>query len=132
MATEQTDTPVNVGSTNNNPKPAGTTVGASTAELPDRTLPKISKAQAKKDAKKEAKREMKKELSNDKAPAQKKSVPEKTTNAKNARDQKSTSEDSDSMFRVGFLADVYKERPLGSKGTEKVITRCKSWVDAGP
>lgn len=34
-------------------------------------------------------------------------------------------EDPDSMFKVGFLSDVYQERPIGSEGVSKVITRCK-------
>jgi glutaminyl-tRNA synthetase len=32
-------------------------------------------------------------------------------------------EDPDSMFKVGFLADVYNEKPIGSEGVKKVITR---------
>lgn len=34
-------------------------------------------------------------------------------------------EDPESMFKVGFLSDVYQERPVGSGGISKVITRCK-------
>ena len=34
--------------------------------------------------------------------------------------------DPDSMFKVGFLADVYQERPVGPGGISKVITRCES------
>ena len=34
--------------------------------------------------------------------------------------------DPDSMFKVGFLADVYQERPVGSGGISKVVTRCES------
>lgn len=37
---------------------------------------------------------------------------------------KTAPEDPDSMFKVGFLAEVYQERPVGSEGVEKVITRC--------
>ena len=33
-------------------------------------------------------------------------------------------EDPDSMFKVGFLSEVYQERPIGSQGTSKVVTRC--------
>lgn len=33
--------------------------------------------------------------------------------------------DPDSMFKVGFLADVYQERPVGSEGISKVVTRCE-------
>jgi len=32
-------------------------------------------------------------------------------------------EDPDSMFKVGFLADVYQERAVGPGGIEKVVTR---------
>ena len=34
-------------------------------------------------------------------------------------------EDPQSMFKVGFLSDVYHERPIGPDGITKVITRCK-------
>ena len=34
-------------------------------------------------------------------------------------------EDPESMFKVGFLSDVYQERPIGPGGIKKVITRCK-------
>ena len=34
-------------------------------------------------------------------------------------------EDPESMFKVGFLSDVYQERPVGSEGVSRVITRCK-------
>ena len=34
-------------------------------------------------------------------------------------------EDPESMFKVGFLSDVYQERPVGPEGIKKVITRCK-------
>ncbi len=32
--------------------------------------------------------------------------------------------DLDAMFKVGFLADVYQERPKSSEGIQKVVTRC--------
>jgi len=32
--------------------------------------------------------------------------------------------DPDAMFKVGFLADVYQERPKSSEGIQKVVTRC--------
>ena len=32
-------------------------------------------------------------------------------------------EGTDSIFNVGFLADVYKEKPIGSAGTSKIVTR---------
>ena len=34
-------------------------------------------------------------------------------------------EDPQSMFKVGFLSDVYHDRPIGPDGITKVITRCK-------
>ena len=37
-------------------------------------------------------------------------------------------EDPESMFKVGFLSDVYQERPVGPGGIGKVITRCKSII----
>ena len=38
---------------------------------------------------------------------------------------KASVEDPESMFKVGFLSDVYQERPVGPAGISKVITRCK-------
>ena len=35
-------------------------------------------------------------------------------------------EDPQSMFKVGFLSDVYQERPIELDGITKVITRCKT------
>lgn len=35
----------------------------------------------------------------------------------------STTNDPDALFEVGFLADVYQEKPVGSPGTEEVVTR---------
>lgn len=37
---------------------------------------------------------------------------------------KSAPEDPDSMFKVGFLAEVYQERPVGPQSISKVVTRC--------
>lgn len=34
-----------------------------------------------------------------------------------------TPNDPESMFKVGFLDDVYHERPIGSSGIDKVVTR---------
>lgn len=34
-------------------------------------------------------------------------------------------EDPESMFKVGFLSEVYQERPVGPEGINKVITRCQ-------
>jgi len=39
---------------------------------------------------------------------------------------KAVPEDPESMFKVGFLADVYQERPKGYEGREKIITRVRS------
>ena len=36
---------------------------------------------------------------------------------------KDTSIDPESIFKLGFLADVYNERPVGSEGISKVVTR---------
>jgi len=33
-------------------------------------------------------------------------------------------EDPDSMFKVGFLSEVYQERPVKPDGISKVVTRC--------
>ena len=38
---------------------------------------------------------------------------------------KPSTDDHESMFKVGFLSDVYQERPIGPEGISKVITRCK-------
>ena len=69
--------------------------------LPDRT--KQSKP------KKEKPSKAKKEPSAPKNPVKTKQKPE----------AKPSPTDPDAMFKVGFLADVYNERPV-----EKVITRC--------
>ena len=37
----------------------------------------------------------------------------------------SVPEDPESMFKVGFLADVYQERPLGHDGSTKIVTRVR-------
>ena len=41
-------------------------------------------------------------------------------------------EDPESMFKVGFLSDVYQERPVGPGGISKVITRCKLTIQYFP
>ena len=46
--------------------------------------------------------------------------------AKREPTAKSAPEDPDSMFKVGFLAEVYKERPIEPQGISKVVTRCMS------
>ena len=43
--------------------------------------------------------------------------------AKNPPSAKDVVVDPDSMFKVGFLADVYDERPVGQNGIQKVVTR---------
>lgn len=45
--------------------------------------------------------------------------------AKKESAAKPSVEDPESMFKVGFLSDVYQERPVGPDGINKVITRCK-------
>ncbi|KAL9103639.1 MAG: hypothetical protein Q9163_001334 [Psora crenata] len=103
--------------------PPGRTASSapSTATLAERPSPSISKAKAKKEAKKEAKKDVKKAHAEVKPPhsvtASKAPAP-KATNASQA-----SLEDPDSMFKVGFLADVYAERPVGSAGRERVVTR---------
>ena len=37
---------------------------------------------------------------------------------------KSAPDDPESMFKVGFLAEVYQERPIGPHSISKVVTRC--------
>ena len=37
---------------------------------------------------------------------------------------KSAPDDPESMFKVGFLAEVYQERPIGPQSISKVVTRC--------
>lgn len=48
--------------------------------------------------------------------------------AKKESAAKPSVEDPESMFKVGFLSDVYHERPVGPEGISKVITRCKCTV----
>ena len=45
--------------------------------------------------------------------------------AKKESTTKPSVEDPESMFKVGFLSDVYQERPVGPDSISKVITRCK-------
>ena len=53
-------------------------------------------------------------------------LPKGPTPPKSKRDPaaKPPSEDPDSMFKVGFLADVYQERAIGPESISKVVTRC--------
>lgn len=91
----------------------------STTSLPERPAePKISKAAAKKEAKKAANKALKNE-----AKKESQSTPSKPTQPPKVHD---AVEDPDSMFKVGFLADVYKERPANSEGISGVVTRCGS------
>lgn len=71
---------------------------------------------------------------NSKTPKVKKEKAPKTPNppkgptppkAKKESAAKPSVEDPESMFKVGFLSDVYQERPVGPDGISKVITRCK-------
>lgn len=95
----------------------------STTSLPERPAePKISKAAAKKEAKKAANKALKNE-----AKKESQSTPSKPTQTPKVHDASVTAEDPDSMFKVGFLADVYKERPANSEGISGVITRCGSF-----
>lgn len=41
----------------------------------------------------------------------------------NRKHPATTANDPDAMFKVGFLADVYQERPVGSPRIEEVVTR---------
>lgn len=45
---------------------------------------------------------------------------------------KPSAEDPESMFKVGFLSDVYQERPVRPEGITKVITRCKTSIRDRP
>ena len=91
-----------------------------------------SKAKLKKEAKKAAKKEAKKDINGEdgKARASKPTASTLSSRSKPAthNSSKANAEDPDSMFKVGFLADVYKERPVGSAGIQSVITRCKGWI----
>ena len=51
---------------------------------------------------------------------------------KKAMITKPSVEDPESMFKVGFLSDVYQERPVGPEGINKVITRCKLSIQGCP
>lgn len=55
----------------------------------------------------------------EKNPKEKKPKPEKAESKRAAP----ASNDPDAMFKVGFLADVYKERPLESTVNKQVVTR---------
>lgn len=104
------------------PNAAPTTSVEPAVSLPERPAePKISKGAAKKEAKKAANKAIKQE-SKKEAP----SKPPKPTPSTKAQDGSLFVEDPDYMFRVGFLADVYKERPAGSPGINGVVTRCGS------
>ena len=45
---------------------------------------------------------------------------------KRAAAPKAVNEDPESMFKVGFLSDVYQERPLGHDGISKIYTRVRT------
>ena len=101
--------------------PTPTMAMDSAATLPERPAePKISKAAAKKEAKKAANKAIKQESK--KEPSSKASS--KQSSSTKAQTSSLHAEDPEYMFKVGFLADVYKERPVGSEGIKGVITRC--------
>ncbi len=81
--------------------------------------PKISKGAAKKEAKKAANKALKQEA---KRENQSKSSSE--TASSSTQKPPTQEDDPDSMFKVGFLADVYNERPAGSDGISGIVTRC--------
>ena len=62
---------------------------------------------------------------NSKPPKAKKEKAPTPSKAKKEPAAKPSVEDPESMFKVGFLSDVYQERPIGAEGISKVITRCK-------
>lgn len=107
-----------------NPTPADVHAGrnkVATTVLAERPAePKISKGAAKKEAKKAANKAIKQESKKEHAS---KTV-SKTTPLPSHQTTSAQAEDPDSMFKVGFLADVYKERPVGSDGVTGVVTRC--------
>lgn len=91
----------------------------------DDSVPKISKGKAKKDAKKEAKKEMKNQAAKEKS-TKAKTPAEPPNRAQKDGASRSAVEDPDFMFKAGFLADVYNERPKGKNGIDRVVTRCES------
>lgn len=96
---------------------------ASASGLPERSAePKISKAAAKKEAKKAANKAIKNEAKKEAL-----SKPSKQPPTSKLQDISASIEDPESMFRVGFLADVYRERPANSEGITGVVTRCGSF-----
>lgn len=46
-----------------------------------------------------------------------------TVKPKHVAVNKVNTEDAESMFKVGFLSDVYQERPIGYEGISKIVTR---------
>ena len=113
-----------VSNPDNPPTASGPVPATSTdlsATLPSRPAePKISKAAAKKEAKKAANKAIKQEAK--KGPSPK--TPSNQAPSAKTQTTSTHAEDPESMFKVGFLADVYKERPVGSDGTKMVVTRC--------
>ena len=59
----------------------------------------------------------------EKAPKQPK--PPTAPKPKRTAAAKPVAADPESIFKVGFLSDVYQERPLGHAGIEKIITRVR-------
>jgi len=88
---------------------AEATNGDGAGSLPDRSKqPK---------AKKEKTPKQSKPMATTKPPSKAKSKPGNAS-------EPSAPIDPDAMFKVGFLADVYQERPKSSEGIQKVVTRC--------
>lgn len=68
------------------------------------------------------------------APKSKKEKPPKQSKGptppkpKKAAAPKPELQDPESMFKVGFLSDVYQERPLGQEGISKIFTRVRPCI----
>ncbi len=84
----------------------------------------ITKVKVKKGAKKDAKREAKKGFKKESAIwDSRKTAPSFKSSASKAGTQNVPNPpmtEPDSMFKIGFLSDVYKERPVGAGGIEKM------------
>lgn len=96
------------------------------AALPERGDAPTSKAKAKKEARKEAKKGAKKQIAKHEVSEPSASAQHLAVESTNGTTSKSLADDPDYIFKVGFLADTYKERPVGVDGINSVVTRCKS------
>ena len=97
------------------------------APLPERhkapnTASDVPSVQVKPD---DSKPNLKVPAENSKPPKPKKEKAPNLPKVKKESAAKPSVEDPESMFKVGFLSDVYQERPVGPEGISKVITRCK-------